>query len=151
MKMRLNSLLQAWQSIAKLLDWLTPLAFLLLRAWVAWAFFKSGYLKITGWDATLYLFEYEYSVPLISPLYAAYLGTFIELAMPVMLMIGLMARPAALALFVFNIMAVISYPDLDPAAASDHHAWGVVLLLLATAGVGRWSSDQWLSSRIKAS
>lgn len=144
MNMRLNSLLQAWQSIAKLLDWLTPLAFLLLRAWVAWAFFKSGYLKISSWDTTLYLFENEYAVPLFSPLYAAYFGTFIELVMPALLVLGFMARPAAVVLFVFNIMAVISYPDLDPAAAGDHHAWGVVLLLLATAGVGRWSIDQWL-------
>ncbi|MBI3772411.1 MAG: DoxX family protein [Gammaproteobacteria bacterium] len=150
MKVAVNPVFHAWQYVAKVLDWLAPLAFLLLRVWVAWAFFKSGYLKITSWDTTLYLFENEYAVPLLSPLYAAYLGTFIELVMPVLLVIGLLARPAALLLFMFNIMAVISYPDLDPAAATDHQAWGVVLLLLATAGVGRWSCDQWSSRRIKA-
>lgn len=150
MKMLSNPVIQGWQGIAKILDWLAPLAFLLLRAWVAWAFFKAGYLKITGWDTTLYLFENEYAVPLLSPLYAAYFATFIELVMPVLLVIGLLARPAALLLFVFNIMAVVSYPDLDPSAASDHQAWGVVLLLLATAGVGRWSCDQWLINRFKA-
>ncbi len=145
MKALAAPLVNGWQGIAKILDRLTPLAFLLLRLWVAWAFFKSGYLKITSWDTTLYLFENEYAVPLLPPLYAATLATTVELMVPVLLMLGLFARPAALLLFVFNIMAVISYPDLDPAAARDHQAWGVALLLLATAGVGRWSCDRWLS------
>lgn len=149
MKAAVNPVSHAWQYVAKALDWLTPLAFLLLRVWVAWAFFKAGYLKITSWDTTLYLFENEYAVPLLSPLYAAYLATFIELVMPVLLVIGLLARPAALLLFVFNIMAVVSYPDLDPSAASDHQVWGLVLLLLATAGAGRWSCDQWVLYKIK--
>ncbi|MFZ5593077.1 MAG: DoxX family protein [Pseudomonadota bacterium] len=140
-----NSLVDGWKSIAKVLDWLSPLAFLLLRLWVAWAFFKSGYLKITSWDTTLYLFENEYAVPLLPPLYAAYFATLIELVMPVLLALGLFGRPAALLLFAFNIMAVISYPDLDPTAARDHQVWGGALLLLATAGVGRWACDRWLS------
>lgn len=140
--------INGWRGLAGILDRLAPLAFLLLRLWVAWAFLKSGYLKISSWDTTLYLFENEYAVPLLSPLYAAYLATVIELLMPVLLMLGLFARPTALLLFVFNIMAVISYPDLDPTAARDHQAWGVALLLLATAGAGRWSCDRWLSANM---
>ena len=47
------------------LDYLSPVSILALRLWVAWVFFKSGMLKFNSWDSTLYLFEYEYAVPLI--------------------------------------------------------------------------------------
>ncbi|MEW5757373.1 MAG: DoxX family protein [Pseudomonadota bacterium] len=148
MKTTSNSFGHSWQFIARSLDWLASPAFLLLRIWVALAFLKAGYLKVTSWGTTLYLFQYEYAVPLLPPVFAAYLATFVELVMPSLLLLGLLTRPAALLLFIFNIMAVISYPDLDPIAASDHQAWGVALLLLATAGAGRWSGDQWLSRNV---
>ncbi|HSG64535.1 MAG TPA: hypothetical protein VLD39_06020, partial [Gammaproteobacteria bacterium] len=34
-----------------------------LRLWLGWEFFKSGWLKITSWDSTLFLFREEYRVP----------------------------------------------------------------------------------------
>jgi putative oxidoreductase len=111
------------------LDRASPLGDLLLRGWVAYAFWVSGLTKIRAWDSTLYLFEYEYSVPLLPPEIAAYLGTAVELGMPVLLAAGLLGRFAALALFVFNIVAVISYPDLGAAGLEQHKVWGVMLLV----------------------
>lgn len=136
---------EIWAGVTSILDKIAPLAFLLLRAWVAWAFFKSGYLKITSWDTTLYLFENEYAVPVLSPVIAAYVATFIELAFPLLLTLGLGGRASALVLFAFNIMAVISYPGLDALAARDHQWWGLILFLLATAGCGRFTVDAWMA------
>ena len=47
--------------------WLaTPLLFA-FRWYVAWQFLKSGWLKVSEWDSTLYLFQEEYHVPLLPP------------------------------------------------------------------------------------
>ena len=42
-----------------------PVLLLFCRLWVAYVFFNSGLTKIATWDSTLYLFEYEYQVPLL--------------------------------------------------------------------------------------
>jgi putative oxidoreductase len=123
------------------LDMLSPLSILGLRLWVAWVFFNSGLTKISTWDTTLYLFEEEYAVPLLPPDVAAYLGTAAELSLPVLLALGLAGRFGALALFVFNIIAVISYPDLNAAGLRDHQVWGLMLLVPLLHGPGKLSVD----------
>ena len=45
--------------------------------------------KLASWDATLYLFEYEYAVPFLPTELAAYIGTGVEITMPVLLALGL--------------------------------------------------------------
>jgi len=127
------------------LDRLTPLGDLLLRCWVAYAFWVSGMLKIQNWDSTLYLFENEYSVPLLPPETAAFLGTAVELCTPVLLALGLLGRGAAALLFLFNIVAVISYPDLGPAGIEQHKIWGVMLLVSFLHGPGKCSIDYYLT------
>ena len=89
-----------------------PLLLVFCRLWVSWVFFNSGLTKIASWDSTLYLFEYEYHVPLIPWELAAYMGTAAELVLPVFMVLGLFTRPMAAILFVFNIIAVVSYPLL---------------------------------------
>lgn len=129
------------------LDFLSPLADLALRLWVANVFFKSGLTKIQGFDTTIMLFTDEYHVPLLSPLVAAYLGTAAELVLPVLLVLGLGGRFAALALFVFNIVAVISYPDLNEVGIGQHQVWGLMLLVSALHGPGKLSIDHFLRRR----
>ena len=63
---------------------------LVTRVYVAWQFLKSGWLKIADWETTLFLFEEEYQVPLVSPMLAAVGGTFGELVFPVLLILGLL-------------------------------------------------------------
>lgn len=133
---------------ARFLQWLSPLADLALRLWVANVFFKSGLTKIQSWDTTVMLFTYEYHVPLLPPEIAAYLGTFVELTFPALLVAGLAGRFAALVLFVFNIMAVVSYPDLNPAGLEQHKVWGLMLFVLLLHGPGRLSVDHWLAGRL---
>lgn len=134
------------QAIAGL-DALAPLFDLALRLYVAWVFFRSGLVKTQSWDATLYLFENEYEVPFLPPELAAWLGTAAELTLPVFLALGLGTRFFALALFVFNAVAVISYPELSPAGLKDHILWGALMLVAIFHGPGKLSLDAWLCRR----
>lgn len=123
------------------LDRLSPAVSLLFRLWIAAIFWQAGLTKIASWDATLYLFNYEYSVPLLPPELAAYLGTGVELLMPALLALGLATRFSALVLFLFNIVAVISYPSLNEIGLKDHQYWGLMLLVPLFYGPGLLSLD----------
>lgn len=141
--------LRAWRSLTGGLDSLRPLAALLARAYVAQVFFLAGLTKIRDWDTTLLLFTEEYKVPLLSPETAAIMGTAGELVLPVLLLLGLAGRFAALGLSVVNLVAVLSLSEIAPAALQQHITWGVLLAALALHGVGKWSIDcGWLKPRI---
>ncbi len=141
----LDKAAQLIRPIYGFLDFLAPISDLLVRLWVANVFFKSGLTKIESWDSTVLLFTHEYQVPLLSPTMAAYMGTFVELTFPVLLALGLAGRFAAGFLFVFNIMAVISYPTLNAAGIQDHQLWGVMLLVTLLHGPGKLSVDYLIS------
>jgi putative oxidoreductase len=155
MEIHMNVTTNAATQIGRLmrgLDFLSPIADLGLRLWVANVFFRSGLTKIASMDSTIMLFTYEYQVPLLSPQVAAYLGTFTELTFPVLLALGLGGRFAAFVLFVFNIVAVISYRGLNEAGLEQHQVWGLMLLVTLLHGPGRLSADYflhrlWLSKR----
>ena len=129
------------------LDWLIPVADLASRLWVANAFLKSGLSKIQNFDSTIQLFTYEYQVPLLPPELAAYLGTATELSFPLLVALGLLCRPSAAVLFVFNLIAVTSYPAISLFTAIDHQAWALLLLLTVAHGPGRLSLDYLFSRR----
>lgn len=135
----------------QLTEWGGSLLSLAIRLYVGWQFFKAGLTKIEDWSATQALFRDEYQVPLLPPDLAAAMGAGGELAFPLLLFIGLFSRPAALGLFLVNLMAVISYPQLFqfecPAAAMDHFYWGVLLLVPLMFGPGRLALDAWLGKR----
>jgi putative oxidoreductase len=135
--------------LTRVLTWLAPVGDLTIRLWVANVFLKSGLTKIAGWDSTLYLFSNEYHVPLLSPELAAYAGTFTELCFPVLLAFGLGTRFTALVLFVFNIMAVISYPGLEEVGIKDHQYWGLLLLVPLLHGAGKLSLDYLFHKRVE--
>lgn len=145
----IQTLAKPYNTIARLLDLLAPLFDLGVRLWVAWVFFKSGLSKIQSWDSTLMLFEYEYEVPLLPPDIAAYAGTAAELSLPILLAAGLASRLSALALFVFNIVAVIAYAsflfgDNGAAGLQQHIMWGVMMLITVFHGPGKLSLDHLL-------
>lgn len=118
-----------------------PLAMLLMRLWVADAFFRAGLVKIANMQSTISLFTYVYHTPILSPTAAAYTGTFVELVLPVFLAFGLLGRYIAGILFIYNIVAVVSYPDIWASGFTDHQAWGLMLLAIALYGPGRLSLD----------
>lgn len=126
------------------LDFLSPLIDLGIRLWVANVFWKSGLTKIQSWDTTVMLFTHEYQVPLLSPPVAAVLATGTELIFPVLLALGLGARLSAAVLFVFNYIAVISYPELNEVGVKDHVYWGILLLVTLLHGPGKISIDHFI-------
>ncbi len=126
---------------------LQSLALLLARLYVAQVFFLSGLTKLRDWSTTLALFESEYAVPLLPPELAAWMGTGGELLLPILLVLGLAGRFAALGLTVVNVMAVLSLSEIAPAALLGHQLWGVLLVLVLLWGAGRYSVDAWLQRR----
>ncbi|EPJ43613.1 MAG: hypothetical protein OFPI_42280 [Osedax symbiont Rs2] len=126
------------------LKWLVPIVLFAVRIVPAMAFFKAGQLKFASWDSTLYLFEEEYQVPFLHFEVAAYLGTAVELLLPPLLLLGIFTRATSLALFLFNIVAVISYPVIWGNGFYDHQLWGMMLLVSVLWGPGKLSVDTYL-------
>jgi putative oxidoreductase len=117
-----------------------------LRLYVSWQFLKSGWLKLQDWETTRFLFEEEYKVPLLSPGFAAVLGTAGEIVFPVLLIAGVLSRYAALGLSAVNAVAVIGYAHVlmsegFGAALGQHYLWGLMLLTVLMFGPGRLSVD----------
>ncbi len=129
------------KKLVQALSILSPLLDLGIRLYIANVFFKSGLTKIANWQSTLALFENEYAVPLLPSSVAALLGTAVELIVPVLLLVGLSTRFAAIVLFVFNIVAMISYPDLSEAGREQHMLWGLLMLVSIFHGPGKLSLD----------
>ncbi|MDN3608734.1 DoxX family protein [Vibrio ostreicida] len=137
-----NRIAQYDSFVIKMQSVAVPLLLLFCRLWVAWVFFNSGLTKIASWDSTLYLFEFEYQVPILPWELAAYIGTAAELILPVFVVLGLFTRPMAAILFVFNIIAVVSYPLLWEKGFYDHQLWGLMILIIIVWGPGSASIDK---------
>jgi putative oxidoreductase len=142
-----NTLVDTYQFALKGVNSLQSVFALVLRAWLAKVFFMSGLTKIKSWDSTLMLFEYEYAVPIIPFELAAWMATAGELILPVLLILGFITRPAALALFILNYVAVISYPDISYAGINEHMMWGFMIATLFFYGAGKVSVDYWMSKK----
>lgn len=140
--------IRAWGRLGAALDSLQPLAALAARCYVGQAFFLSGLTKIRDWDTTLALFTDEYQVPLLPPALAALTGTAGELVLPVLLVLGLGGRFAALGLSVVNAVAVVSLAEIAPAALQQHVFWGALLAGIAIFGPGAWSLERLVWPRV---
>ncbi|KVD85850.1 DoxX family protein [Burkholderia ubonensis] len=115
-----------------------------LRLAVATVFWNSAMTKLANWDAALELFRDEYRVPLLPPEIAAYLAVSVELSMPVLLMLGIGTRPAALVLLgMTSVIEIFVYPLAWP----THIQWVAMLLVLLCRGAGRLSLDHMISRR----
>ncbi|MFT3741669.1 MAG: DoxX family protein [Gammaproteobacteria bacterium] len=133
------------------LDFLAPLGQFSARVWIAYIFFTAGLVKIQSWVTTETLFTYEYQVPLLPPVMAAVLATGAELLLPVLVVLGLGGRFIYVVLFVYNAIAVASYPYLWTTAGLpgllQHLNWGLLIMMLMFFGSGKISLDYWLQQR----
>jgi putative oxidoreductase len=115
---------------------------LLARLGIAAVFFQSGRTKVDGLltisDGTYELFRTEYALPFIDPSVAAHAATYSEHLFPILLVLGLFTRPAALALLgMTTVIEVFVYPDAWP----THLSWIALQLPLVVCGAGKWSLD----------
>ena len=134
---------------------------LFARVGIGATFWLSGQTKIEGlvldpiglhaefgWprvsDGALELFRTEYALPLLPPELAANLAAFSEHLFPLMLVLGLGTRFAALALLGMTaVIEVFVYPDAWP----THAVWAACLLYLVARGPGAVSLDHLLAGR----
>lgn len=119
------------------------LQLLLARVGIGAVFFLSGRTKVQGWltikPFTYELFRTEYNLPLISAELAAPLATYAEHLLPLMLLLGLGTRYAALGLLGMTaVIEIFVYPHAWP----THLLWAAALLPLIAHGGGKWSLDR---------
>ncbi|NDY90323.1 DoxX family protein [Ideonella livida] len=134
---------------------------LLARFALAATFWLSGQTKVSGlvinlvsgewvlgWprlsDSAVALFADEYRLPLLPPAVAAVLAATAEHVLPVLLLLGLGTRLAALGLL--GMTAVIQLL-VYPGAYATHGTWAAGLLWLMALGPGRLSLDHLLARR----
>ncbi|MGY2732730.1 DoxX family protein [Sphingomonas sp. UYP23] len=132
-----------YRRLCSLLDRFSGSILLLVaRLGVAGVFFMSGRTKVDGLlhitDSTYTLFETDYRIPLIPPHIAAHLAAYQEHLFPILLVLGLFNRVAALGLLGMTIVIeVFVYPDAWP----THLSWAGLLLPIVFRGGGKVSLD----------
>jgi putative oxidoreductase len=119
------------------------LLLLVMRLGIAAIFFLSGRTKVEGWftitDSAYELFEYEYALPLVPSELATVAATVSEHLFPILLVLGLCTRYAALGLLGMTlVIQLFVYPDAWP----THLGWIGLLLPLVALGGGKISLDQ---------
>jgi len=138
----------AYALIGRALRWLDGIPYALLalplRFAVAMVFWNSAMAKLANWETALSLFADDYKVPLLPPEVAAYMAVTIELTTPVLLVLGLLTRPAA---FVLLGMTTIIEIFVYPLAWPTHIQWAAMLLVLLCRGAGALSIDHLLQKR----
>ena len=140
----------------RLTDWLASrlpegLALLLTRIALAGIFWRSGRTKVEEGtalsisDNAFFLFEYEYTGLPIPADIAAPMATYAEHLFPVLLVLGLFTRFAALSLLVMTlVIQFFVYPD---AWWTTHIVWVAMAAVLVSRGAGAISLDAPLASR----
>jgi len=107
----------------------------------------SGELEV-GWpslsESALALFQDDYRLPFIPPELAAPMAATAEHLFPLLILIGLGTRFAALALLGMTLVIQIY---VYPGAYATHGTWVAVLLYLMARGPGRLSVDHCLARR----
>ncbi len=135
--------------IARVVRWLDGFPYsalaIPLRFAVATVYWNSGTTKLANWDTAIALFTDEYKVPLLPPELAATMAAAIELTTPVLLVLGLATRPAALVLLGMTaVIEVFVYPQAWP----THIQWAAMLLVLLFRGPGKLSLDDLIRRRL---
>jgi putative oxidoreductase len=145
------------------------------RVFPAAVFWQSGQTKVAGWhvsetvarcfdsgcdlwgelvaqaqsvrlsDSVVDLFRDEYALPLVDPEIAARLAIFSEHLFPMLLVVGLASRLAAIALL--GMTAVIEY--VYPASWPLHGTWAACFLVVIARGPGVFSLDYLLGRLLR--
>lgn len=122
-----------------------PLTDLAMRFFVAQYFFRSGLVKAFNWDTAVLLAREEYPVSWMAPEMAAAIGLSIEIVGPILLLLGLMTRPAAAAMAALTITAQIAYIP-----TTTNLMLIAILLWYVIHGPAALSLDRaWVAARLK--
>lgn len=119
---------------------------LAMRVSIGFVFFNAGLLKLRSFEFAVKLFAEEYRLPLIPPDLAARLAMGVELAMPILLFVGLGTRLATLPLLAMSAVIVLL---VYPASWVESLLWASVLVTLLTRGAGIFSLDYLIERSLK--
>jgi putative oxidoreductase len=122
---------------------------LLLRIALAVPFWRSGMLKWSGFlrlkDTAVDLFSSEFMLHLPggpyafpAPVVMAYLSGTVEIVLPLLLLVGLFTRPAAVGLLLMTCVIELTVPDGWPV----HITWAAMALAVAAYGPGGLALDR---------
>ena len=128
---------------------LSPVANLWARIYVGLIFWRSGTAKFADMEETVENFDpaedgdfvisfLPESLPAEIP---AYLATFGELVLPIMLFVGLLTRIGALGLLIMTAVIQFFVPGFEN---HEHYLWAIILVMLMAHGGGKLSLDNWL-------
>lgn len=132
-------------------DWLTSVA---LRVALAVPFYFSGLTKWVGFgelsESAELLFTEEFKLHVFGsvidypfPYASAFAAGVAEILLPILLVLGLFTRFAALALLVMTAIIQITIPTGWP----THLTWAALALAIMAAGPGQLSLDQFMRKR----
>lgn len=133
----------------------SPLLDLTIRLYMAQIFFQSGWGKFQNylnhdWGSTVFLFEEIHPLPGIPAHIAAVMGTAGELALPVLLALGLFARLGAAGLLAMTITIQFIVPAEYGIANPIHYLWMLLLAVPLVRGPGMLSVDYVISKWLKS-
>jgi putative oxidoreductase len=126
---------------------------LTLRFALAVPFWKSGLTKWDGWfnlsDGAIYVFTEEFRlhlfgqlIPYPFPKVMAFASGTAEIVLPILLVLGLATRFAALGILLMTLLIQLTIPD---GWANFHLPWAAMALALMVHGPGRASLDEWIA------
>jgi len=131
-----------------------PLANLFARIWIGLIFWRSGVIKFEDMEETVENFDPEedgdfvisFLPDSLPPEIPAYMATFGELILPIMLFIGLGTRIGALGLLIMTIVIQYFVPGFED---HQHILWMALLLMIMGQGGSKISLDNWLLKETK--
>jgi putative oxidoreductase len=145
------------QQVNAIIGWIAQpsLTQLVLRIGLATPFWRSGINKWDGFlqlnDVAVLLFSDEFKLHLPGGPYSfpapeatAFLVGSAEIVFPILLVLGLITRPAACALLVMTLVVELTVPDGWPV----HVTWAAMALGIMAWGPGRFSLDHWMWARV---
>ncbi len=132
---------------------LQPIALLALRIALAIPFYLSGLTKWDGFlrlsDNAIFLFQNEFKLHLFGsmadfpfPTLSAYGAGIAEIVAPILLVLGLAARPAAFVVLGMTAVIQLVAPD---AWVNFHLPWAAMALAILAFGAGKLSADHLIS------
>ena len=132
----------------------SPLLDLTIRLYMAQIFFHSGWGKFQNylnhdWGSTVFLFEEVHPLPGIPAHIAAVMGTIGELALPVLLALGLFTRLGAAGLLAMTLTIQFLVPADYGIANPIHYMWMLLLAVPLIKGPGRISADRLIALWLK--
>lgn len=125
-------------------NYLSSILLLAVRIWISLIFIKSGLTKFSNLDSAIMLFEYEYSLPFLSPKFAAASSMFFEIASSAALLLGFLTRIAT-----FPLIAITLVIQIMVFQNQEHFYWLFLLSTLAIYGGGLLSIDTLIRTRSK--